>query len=133
MSELVVVTVLMPTTTVSYIGASSYLCDFCNVTLIKSLNVEDKFNSIKHQERGQTIRSSSSGGNNNEGTPFVEIIRSNNKDSSLKGTQVSRSLLQQNNNNFNDLEPNEDAILRGQGYKILRKEITSADGQRKMS
>jgi hypothetical protein len=51
----------------------------------------------------------------------------------LKGTQVSRSLLQQNNNNFNDLEPNEDAILRGQGYKILRKEITSADGQRKMS
>jgi hypothetical protein len=110
--ELVVVTVLMPTTTVSYIGGSSYLCDFCNVTLIKKmddpdnkryicpgcgnikdpLNVEDKFNSIKHQERGQTIRSSSSGGNNNE-----------------------------------------DAILRGQGYKILRKEITSADGQRKMS
>jgi hypothetical protein len=46
MSELVVVTVLMPTTTVSYIGGSSYLCDFCNVTLIKSLNVEDKLTAL---------------------------------------------------------------------------------------
>jgi hypothetical protein len=101
--------------------SSPYLCEFCDVPLIKKMddpgdskryicprcaNIQDplnvdEFNEIKHAERGQTIRSNNSAAGNEEGRPFAEMFNSNNtktsddKDSLRnKGTQVSISLLQ---------------------------------------
>jgi hypothetical protein len=67
----------------------------------------DEFNKVKHAEPGQTIRSSNSVGN--EGTPFAEMFNSNNtsttndKEGSLKGTQLSRALQKTDTINYNDL------------------------------
>src|SRR5206468_6103301 len=94
---------------------SPYLCRFCDVALIRKMddpgdkkrficprcaNIEDplkvdEFNKIKHSERGQTIRSSSSS-SSSEDRPFAEMFNSNtttdDKEGSLKGTQLSRAL-----------------------------------------
>jgi hypothetical protein len=146
---------------------SPYLCEFCDVPLIKKMddpgdskryicprcaNIQDplkvdEFNTIKHAERGQTIRSSSAaggGGGNEEGRPFAEMFNSNNtittendKEDSLrnnKGTQVSRSFsLLSSQQSINDPDgPNEEANMRSQNMRILKTETTYPESGRKV-
>jgi hypothetical protein len=86
-------------------GVTRFICPKCG-TNKDPLKIEDNINNIKRGEKGQTIRSST-GGNNNEDRPFVEMFNSatpttkeEENSVSLKGIQVNRSLL-----NTNDLEP----------------------------
>jgi hypothetical protein len=72
----------------------------------------------------------STGVNNNEDRPFVEMFNSatpttkeKENSVSLKGIQVDRSLL-----NTNDLEPDEEIL--NQGMKILRTIIEYSDGRK---
>ena len=55
----------------------------------------------------------------------------NDKEGSPKGTQLSRALSQTDIIN-NDLEPNEDSIMRGQNMRILRTETTYPESGRKV-
>jgi hypothetical protein len=137
--------------------SSPYLCEFCDVPLIKKMddpgdnkryicprctNIQDplkvdEFNKIKHAERGQTIRSSSSSSSPHEGRPFIETFdrsATNDKDSlrnNNKGTQVSRSLL--SSQSINDPDgPNEEANLRSQNMRILKTETTYPESGRKV-
>jgi hypothetical protein len=136
---------------------SHYLCEFCDVPLIKKMddpgdnkryicpscaNIQDplnvdEFNKIKHAEQGQTIRSSSSSSSPHEGRPFIETFdrsATNDKDSlrnNNKGTQVSRSLL--SSQSINDPDgPNEEANLRSQNMRILKTETTYPESGRKV-
>jgi hypothetical protein len=110
-----------------------FICPRC-ANIEDPLNV-DEFNKIKHVERGQTIRSNNSVGN--EGRPYAEMFNSNTttadgKGSLRKGTQLSRALSQTDIINYNDdPEPNEGSMLRGQNMRILRTETTYPESGRK--
>jgi hypothetical protein len=51
---------------------------------------------------------------------------------SLKGTQLSRALQKTDVLNNDDLEPNEDSIMRGQNMRILRTETTCPESSRRI-
>jgi hypothetical protein len=141
---------------------SPYLCEFCDVPLIKKMddpgnnkryicprctNIQDplnvdEFNKIKHAERGQTIRSSSSSaaaGGSEEGRPFAEMFNSNNTIT----TENDKGSLRNNNKgtqvsrslfqSINDPDgPNEEANLRSQNMRILKTETTYPESGRKI-
>jgi hypothetical protein len=140
----------------------SIFCEFCDVQLIKKMddihifgkeangatrfvspscgrvydptNLEDKINSLKHGEKGQTIRSGSDSSNTSgEGVPFAEVFsttttaETDKKDSSLSGTQLNRSL-----QSINDPEPNEEANLRSQNMRMLKTTTEYPESSRKV-
>jgi hypothetical protein len=85
------------------------------------MNLEDRINSLKRGEKGQTIRSNnSSSGGVDEGVPLAEMFSTNIAADNLRGTQINRSLQQ----NVNDPDgPDEEANLRDQNI-IMKKTIT---------
>ena len=112
-----------------------FICPKCG-NIRDPLRLGDLEN-VKHAEKGQTIRSSSSaGGGSEEGRPFAEMFNTSNtstddKGSLRKGTQLSRALSQTDIIN-NDPEPNEDSIMRSQNMRILRTETTYPESGRKV-